>query len=104
MSKATYRETPENVHRLKKLLKLATVDAPLSLNGYEQALRQHVREALTECEFNTLVLYYLRGLGVEDIADKLERNGSTVSRNIRRGTDKALSVIRLARSISPIVF
>lgn len=104
MSKATYRETPENVKRLRKLLKLATVDSPLTLNGYEQALRQHLRECLTECEINTLVLYYLREQGVEDIAAYYKRNGSTVSRNIRRGTDKALSVIRLARSISPIVF
>ena len=75
-----------------------------SLNAYQLALVRSAREGLTPRELECLNAYYVRCMGMTDIARELSINVSTVSRNLSRAEGKVDRMIKLAREISPIRF
>lgn len=104
MSRPVYRESKTHVKQLRKLLRIASAEYTQNMDTYEKGLHDYMRNSLTNVEYDTLLLYYMREKCMADIAEYQGRNISTVSRNLNRATVKCLLVIQLAKMISPIKF
>lgn len=105
MSRPIYRRGKPYAKSVRQLLRLsAHPEFDATLNQYQLALVQAVRQDLAPRELQCLTCYYLQQLSMEAAARKLDVNISTISRNIRRGEDKLDRLMILAREISPIRF
>ena len=69
-------------------------DNSASLGRLKQNLRRAISEELTDKERLTLELYYLRGIKMQEIAQILGVNPSTVSRNLSRAKGKLKRCLR----------
>lgn len=102
--KPMYRLKKEDVESVKKLLRIVNAEYTGCLNEYEKGVRDFAKEYLSSIERDVTTLYYVKGLTVQEIARRSDRNISTISRNITRGTGRAMQIIKLARAISPLKF
>ena len=103
MARAIYRRGKPYARRARHYIRLAAQpELDRTLDRYEMALIEELRETVTARELECLEHYYVRQLGIADIAGQLEINISTVSRNIRRGEAKLDRLTRLAGRISPV--
>lgn len=105
MSRPIYRRGELYAATIRELVFLSThPEHDQTLNAYQLALVRSAREQLTARELECLGAYYVRRMGMTDVAKHLSVNPSTVCRNMKRGEEKVDRLISLAREISPIRF
>ncbi|MBQ9165889.1 MAG: hypothetical protein IJX71_03055 [Oscillospiraceae bacterium] len=103
MSRPVYRCGNPSARRTRYYLSLIShPERDCQLDSYQLALVHSMRDALTEREIQCLALYYLKERTMQEAARELGVNISTMSRNIRRGEEKLMNILRLAEKISPI--
>ncbi len=103
MSRPVYRCGVPSARRTRYYLSLINhPERDCQLDGYQLALVNSLRGALTAREIQCLGLYYLKERTMQEAARELDINISTMSRNIRRGEEKLMRILRLAEKISPI--
>lgn len=103
MSRPIYRRGEAYARTVRELLRLSLrPELDATLDSYKLALVRAMRERITLRELKCMTGYYVQKLPMVTVAEQLDINVSTVSRNIRRGEGKLDSLMRLAKQISPI--